>query len=562
MRKDGIEIVGADANNLRDIDLEIPARGVTMVTGVSGSGKSSLVDDTLAAEAERRVHVFLQVKSGAPRHEATRAFIGPLPPSIRVGQRAFRASARTTVGTATGLLSLIRRIYLEHAVPWSVEAAESVPRPGLDSYARWLVRNHEGPADVWAIPVWHEATDGSATIARLKQAGTKEVVITTVRVSAPQPRASRPIAIDKARPLDPTARHVIEANAGHVQINREAAREVTAALRRAWDWADGRVAILLPGDDNPALASDSGPRLFTEDHWVHPDSKEVFAPPSQNLLTFNAPKHAKSGACPTCEGIGRARTIDEHRLVRAPDKSMHEGAFALWTPKGTYKHVNIREGQIEGLRGIDGFNPDVPWRKLSDAARRLVLSGGVEVAEIDRESHRAMTKPFPFEGFRPAILRRAAGGSGQALAEYVVEGPCPTCGGSRWSSQARALRVGKFGLADLLGSTLAELAEATGPNGAFTRAVPAEARGYVSAIHRLASSFVSVGLGHLSGDRGMLDVSQGESRRLQLASVLFYPGSGLLLLLDEPARGLHEEDVGRLVEAISALGARHAVVVS
>lgn len=560
-----IEIVGADANNLRDVNVAFPARGVTAVTGVSGSGKSSLVDDTLAGEAERRAHVFLDVKSEHHTHDTTAAFIGPLPPPVRVGQRAFHASARTTVGTATGLLAILRRLFLEHSVPWCDAAEEAVPPPSPATYAAWLARHYAGEAEVWAIPVWYAETDGRDAVAALTAAGARYVSITTQRPNAKRNSERAPLPIAKFRPLDATARHVIEASVGKLRIGPKTETELRTLLERAWAWGKGRVVVTLPAATTPALASDAGPRLFTDEHWVHPRASTVYAPASTHLLSFNAPSHVKSGACPACLGLGRATTIDEARLVTRPDLSMHAGAFgSLWTPQGTYKHVNIRAGQIEGLRGMQGFDPDVPWRKLPATAKRLVLEGGVDVEELDPKTRKRLTTSYPFVGFRHAILRKAAGaGSARAvLADFVVDGACPTCGGTRWSQAARALRVGSVSIDALLARTMTELEAATRAGGALARALPKRASRYAQAMQHLATSLVDVGLGHLPGDRGMRDVSQGESRRLQLASVLGYPGAGLLLLLDEPARGLHEEDVARLAVAVASLGQRHAVVLS
>ncbi|XXY55249.1 hypothetical protein WME91_45510 [Sorangium sp. So ce269] len=244
---------------------------------------------------------------------------------------------------------------------------------------------------------------------------------------------------------------------------------------------------------------------------------------------------------------------------------MHGGAFSLWTEKN-YKYVNIQHETIEGLRGMRGFSPDVPWRKLSEEARRLVLDGaGAElVTDKDLKTGRKASAPRAFEGFRRAILDRFAKGTkvSESLAYLVSEGPCPGCGGTRWSYQARALRIDGVGIHHLLARPFVDFAALIEESGAFSKAVPAEASALVRALHHQAAAFVSVGLSHLTGDRGMLEVSEGEGRRARLAAVLNARHAGLCMLLDEPARGLHDEDVQRMAGAVADLGRMHTVVMN
>ncbi len=313
---------------------------------------------------------------------------------------------------------------------------------------------------------------------------------------------------------------------------------------------------MLPAAVHPDLAGPFGPRLDSTKHWVHPDAPAIFARPSVHLLSFNAPEHEESGACRTCAGTGIGRRLNERLLIPQPDQSMRNGAFALWTEKN-YKYVNVQHETIEGLRGLNGFSPEVPWSKLPASARALVLNGSGDELVFDRErSGRKFGTARPFPGFRRIILDKSVGGTKIAdqLAPYVEAGPCAACGGSRWSFQARALRVGGHSIAEILGMIFTEVEAFASARGEFASAIPSEMHSLVEAIRRHAHSIVSVGLCYLTGDRGMLDVSEGESRRIRLARVLDAGESGLCLLLDEPARGLHESDLGwacALAEALA-----------
>jgi len=561
-----IEIIGADANNLRCVDVRIPMGRVTMVVGVSGSGKSSLLEDTLATEAARRMRTFLGIQQPQLERPPPGAFIGAMPATVHVGQRAFRASSRTTVATATGLLGTLRRLFLADARPYSEELRRYIQEPSPERYADWLVRHYRGPLSIWAVPVRFAATDGMRAVEHLREVGVEQV---TVRSETDTPAVwerGRVVRLEKFKPLKPTVRHIIEAQVGVATLGSKPDHaKLLALLQRAFDAGRGAVVVDLPEAQQPELRGPFGPRLDSKTHHVEPELATCFFPPNSHLLSFNAPEHPESGACPMCLGTGRAVTLQESALVIDPSRSMHEGAFSLWTEKN-YKYVNIQHETIEGLRGLRGFSPDVPWKKLSPDARRLVLegSGGELVVDKEPKTGRKMSAGRPFEGFRHAILERISRGTkvSQSLSTLVSEGPCPACEGSRWSFQARALRVGDTGIHELLRRPFMELMDFTKREGSFARAVSAEARRWVDLIHHHSRAFVSVGLGHLSGERGMQEVSEGEGRRARLAGLLNVRSTGLCLLLDEPARGLHEQDLTGLTESISSLAPAHTVVMN
>lgn len=561
-RPKSIEIAGATANNLKDLNLELPLGAATLVIGVSGSGKSSLLADTLATEANSRMDRFLGVAQDHLDREDVPAFIGPLPVCLHFAQAAFRASQRTTVATCSGLLGALRRLFVKHAAPWADPPGEPVPPPSPSSYAEWLKRHARGRLTVSAVPLRFVATDGLAAMRKLAGLGFETAILRSETDALATWEKGRTVLLAKLRPLASGVRHVLEVEVGQMTLPLRRGGDLEALLEKAFAAGNGTVIVELH-DAGPEISQLQGPRgtcLDSDVHWVHPAVPSLFAPPSDSLLSFNMPGHERSGACPGCQGTGEALTVAEELLVSHPERSLHGGAFSLWTEKN-YKNVNIQHETIEGLRGLRGFDPDVPWRKLPVEARRLILEGGVEVEDRDRRSGRRLSVARPFPGFIPAILRKYRAGTATAarLAPLVRKGPCSVCRGSRWSPQARALRAGGLGIAELLACPFVELAEVTEERGAFARAVPREARGNVERLHHLARAFVSVGLGHLSGDRCMLTVSEGEGRRVRLAALLRTRGQGLGLLLDEPARGLHEHDVAGLVESLRELKKSHTV---
>ena len=168
---EGIEIVGARTNNLKSVDVVLPFRKATMLVGVSGSGKSSLLADTLATEINSRMRRFLHVQQPHLDERDVAAFLGPLPPGIHFAQAAFRASRRTTVGTSTGLLALLRHYFSRHSEPWAEEVASAVPVPSAHSYAAWIERHYTGPLIVWVVAERWRRTDGTSAVARLRKHG-------------------------------------------------------------------------------------------------------------------------------------------------------------------------------------------------------------------------------------------------------------------------------------------------------------------------------------------------------------------------------------------------------
>lgn len=549
------------------MDVEIPRRAATLLVGPSGSGKSSLLANTLATEAHSRMKRFLGVSQDHLDEEDVPAFLGPLPACIHFAQGAFRASSRTTAATCSGLLGTLRKLFVKHSVPWAEPPGEPVPPPSAATYAAWLRKHYRGRLTVTAVPLRFVAGDGSEAARRLERLGFTSAILRSETDSPAVWEKGRPVDLVRFKPLNAKVRHVLEVEVGQQTLPGRGKETLEALLKRAFEAGRGSVVVELhdAGPELAGLESSRGTLLDSDRHHVHPGVRTIFAPASEPLLSFNMPGNERSGACPECRGTGEGLSVAEEALITHPNRSVHDGALSLWTEKN-YKHVNIQHETLEGMRGLHGFDPDVPWSRLPAAARKLVLEGsrGVGVEDRDRRTGRKLSAPRPFEGFVPAILRRFGTGSSAAarLGHLVRQGPCPACGGTRWSPQARALRVGGLGIADLLATDFAELARISAPGGSFERAAPAGASSQLALLHHTAKSFVQVGLGHLSGDRGMLSVSEGEARRVRLAGLLEARGRDLGLLLDEPARGLHEQDISELVESLRRLKRNHTVILN
>ena len=257
-----IDIVGADANNLKNVDVAFPLRRISVVTGVSGSGKSSLLADTVAAEGSRRMRTFLGTSQQEFERDDVRAFISALPPTILVGQRGFRPSVRTTIGTATGYLAALRRLFVLASAPYSERAKANVPPPSAEPYARWIAGHYRGLAEVWAVPVREQCTDGVAAVMRL---ASHDIGRITIRSKTDPPRLQengRTVEAREFRALNPDVPHTIEALVGTVEVaGPSAAEPVRQLLELAFAAGNGSIVVMLPAATAPNQAGPFGPRL-------------------------------------------------------------------------------------------------------------------------------------------------------------------------------------------------------------------------------------------------------------------------------------------------------------
>ena len=267
---------------------------------------------------------------------------------------------RTTVGTATGFLSVLRRLFVLASVPYSNRAKENVPPASPGSYADWISKHYRGPVEIWAAPIRQQRTDCVSAVKRLASHGIRQFVLRS-ETDPPRLRDSGHIVeTSQFKGSNGNVAHTVEALVGGMKINGVSqAKQLRELLNQAFSAGNGSVVVTLPAAVNPDLMGPFGPRLDSAKHWVHSATPEVFFRPSAHLLSFNAPEHEESGACRVCHGTGFARRLIESALVSNPQRSMRSGAFAIWTEKN-YKYVNVQHETIEGLNGMEGFSPRSP----------------------------------------------------------------------------------------------------------------------------------------------------------------------------------------------------------
>jgi excinuclease ABC subunit A len=517
MPRDEIEIRGARSHNLKGVSCRIPLRRLTVVTGVSGSGKSSLAFDTLYAEGQRRYVTSLstyarQFLERLPRPEVD--FLSNLPPAIAIEQRNRVTNARSTVGTATEILDHLRVLWARVGETFCPACERRVEPGTVEAVTGRILARFEGKRALVGIPLRAAKGEKPAELAgRLLREGWGRVVDAEGAV------------LDLAEL--PVARLARLRRGGLVLVDRLALRagergRLAEAVATAFRRGAGELTLLV----------EAGERVVFREGFACDGCERSFGAPEPALFSFNSPL----GACPVCQGFGRVAALDLERVVPDPARTLAEVALAPFaTPMG-------RAMQRDLLRACKahGIRTDRAWRSLSERERRLVVEG-------DGGDWYGVRGFFEWlEHRRYKVQARVL------IARYRRFDPCPGCQGVRLRPEALAVRVAGRSIGDVSRQTLAELAAWLD---ALALAPGQAARGarLLAALRARVATANEVGLGYLSLLRQVRTLSGGEAQRIQLATALGGALTGTLYVLDEPSVGLHARDVARLLGVLHAI---------
>jgi excinuclease ABC subunit A len=511
-----IHVRGARQHNLRGIDVDFPRGELTVVTGVSGSGKSSLAFDTLYAEGQRRfvesVSTYAkQFLDRLPRPDVDQ--ITGLTPAVSIQQVAPARSARSTVGTATEIHDYLRLLFARvgtvhcgncgRAVRADTPRSIAAEAEGWPADARVLVL---APVALSARLAWAEQAGHlqRAGWTRIHVGG--EVLELDPLPKLPRGSASVSVVVDRFR-WDPAE-----------------SQRLAEACEQAFRRGEGRLELVVDG---------AGPTRRSE-RWECAHCGEPAIAPQPSLFSFNSPL----GVCPECRGFGDVLAFSPGRIVPDGTKTLRQGAVAPWA--GSWK--SVAWPRLQKLAAERGVPLDTPWNKLSAAHRTLVMDGD--------------------KGFRGAIpfLERLQQKSYKAgnrfvVKRYQVPRPCATCGGARLRPEALRVKLGGLDIARASALTVAEAA-------AYVAALPLDERQREIAGHPLAEvasrlRFLErVDLGYLTLDRLTRTLSGGEAQRIELANALGANLADTLYVLDEPTVGLHPRDTERLIGILDELAGR------
>ena len=545
-----IRIRGARTHNLKGIDLDIPRDAFVVITGVSGSGKSSLAFDTLYAEGQRRYVESLSPYARQFLHLMERPdvdLIEGLAPAIAIEQKANNHNPRSTVGTVTEIADYLRLLFARAGTPHCPEhPARRLASQTLSQLVDQLMAAPPETKATLLAPIvreqlgdLHPVIDGlrAQGFARVQvQAGSGPIEDHPIDALPPQPR-DQPLSLWV----------VIDRLKIKGAIRERLGESLEMAMRLGHDQA---IVVLEP----PMQAAPQ--RLRLSPHLACPDCGHTPSNLEPSLFSFNSP----AGACPQCDGLGEETRFDVDRIVQFPHLSLASGAITGWDQRNTFAW-----SILESLSEQEGFALDEPFDQLSRQTQDLLLFGsaGRPISlryELDRG--RSVVRHEAFEGILPNLERRWAQTDNTTVREELGKlrktQTCSGCGGSRLCPQARSVRVGEPGHDTDLPSLLAmplQVAHQTLSGLQFKGAHGPVGERLLGEIQARLSFLIDVGLSYLSLDRGAATLSGGESQRIRLASQIGAGLSGVLYVLDEPSIGLHQRDNERLLSTLKKLQA-------
>ncbi len=534
---DQIVIRGAREHNLKNVDLDIPRGRLVVITGLSGSGKSSLAFDTIYAEGQRRYMESLSAYARQFLGMMERPdvdFIDGLSPVIAIEQKTVSRNPRSTVGTVTEIYDFLRLLFARAGDAYSYVSGAPMRKQTDDEIVDGVMALGEGTRVLLLAP-----------LVKGRKGHYRELFEQIARQGFERVRVDGELSeLGPGLKLDRYKTHDIEVVVDRVVIQADARSRVSQSVDTALGMGGGTLVAAVVGGPAP-----EGDRLFSR-HLFSPEDGISYEDPSPNTFSFNSPY----GACPACNGLGARREIDPALVVPDPSRSIAEGGLA---PLGKPRDVWIFS-QLRAVADRYAIDFDAPLASLTEEQRRVVLEGaGDEQFDIVyRYKDREVKYQHRFGGVNGHVWHTyentSSGGSRTWAEAFMRNMPCPDCGGGRLKPESLSYRIGGRSIADLVRLDLRSLR-------AFFDGVPWRERQWVIArqivkeITERLDFMLGVGVGYLSLDRSARTLSGGESQRIRLATQIGTQLTGVLYVLDEPSIGLHARDNSRLIDSLKQL---------
>ncbi len=540
-----IEIRGAREHNLKSIDVDIPRDRLVVITGLSGSGKSSLAFDTIYAEGQRR---YVESLSAYARQfldmmqKPDVDHITGLSPAISIEQKTTSKNPRSTVGTVTEIYDYLRLLFARVGVPFSPATGLPIEAQQVSQMVDITMALPEGTRAYLLAPIVRDRKgEYRKEFQDLLKKGFQRVKVN-----------GEFFDLDAPPELDKKYRHNIDVVVDRVVVREGLETRLADSLRTALDLADG-IAILetAPATEEPDGGEEPRRITFSE-NFACPVSGFTIPEIEPRLFSFNAPY----GACPACDGLGVELFFDPRLVVPDEGISLLRGAIAPWA-KGQSPYYRQT---IEALAKHYEFDKSAKWRDLPERAREVLLYGsdGEKIRFRYDEGGRVYEISRPFEGVLPNLERRYretdSAWSREEMERYQNNRPCGTCGGFRLKPEALAVKIAGLHVGEVVRMSIREAQ-------AWVESVPASlsaqrneiGRAILKEIRERLGFLVNVGLDYLTLARNAGTLSGGESQRIRLASQIGSGLTGVLYVLDEPSIGLHQRDNGRLLTTLKNL---------
>ncbi len=522
---DYIYIQGAKEHNLKNISLKLPKNKLIVITGVSGSGKSSLAFDTLYAEGQRR---YVESLSSYARQFLEQLqkpdveHIEGLSPAIAIEQRTAGGSPRSIVATQTEIYDYLRLLFARVGQPHCYRCGKRIKKVTSDEIIGEIMQMKEGTRIFILAPVVRgKKGEYSALFNRLSQEG-----FVRVRVDGKVYGLEESIKLNKHR------RHDIDILVDRVVIGKKYARRIADSVETALRYANGMVTV---------RNEDKGEEIVFNTAFRCVDCGISLEELEPRMFSFNSPY----GACPACNGLGTKLEFDPDLVVWDKNKTLREGAIEPWR-RGSRGYIMYYRSMLRTLADEMGFSLDTPFKKLPRYVQNTILYGNNNVWVWDK----------PFEGVIPHLMRLFHQTDSpyvkEEISKFMSKLPCPECGGARLRKESLSVYINKKSIWDIVKMSIGEAYEffAHLKLNAYEEKI---AHHILKEIKKRLSFCISVGISYLTLDRLSSTLSGGEAQRIRLATQVGSSLSGVIYILDEPTVGLHPYDDAKLVDTLKKL---------
>ncbi len=530
-----ISVRGAREHNLKDVNVDIPRDQLVVITGLSGSGKSSLAFDTIYAEGQRRyveslsayARQFLEMMQ-KPDVDS----IEGLSPAISIEQKTTSKNPRSTVGTVTEIHDYMRLLWARVGIPYSPATGLPIESQSASQIVDRIMAMGDGTKLLILAPTARgRKGEYKKEFKEYQAKGFQRVKVD-----------GKVYEIDEVPALDKKYKHYISVVVDRIVVRDDLGNRLADSVETALRLADGLII---------AEEADTGKEHLFSEKFACPVSGFTIPEIEPRLFSFNSPH----GACPSCDGLGEVLTFDEDLVVRNKSLSIDDGAVVAWSKNFSRYYMQTLEAVVKDMGG----KMNTPWNKLKEDVRNAVLYGTEhDITFTYDDGSRSYKTTKPFEGVLPNLERRMLETDSQSvrdeLSEYQMSLPCESCEGYRLKPEAKAVKIGgkHIGEASVMSIEDAQTWFASASK-KLDKQKQQIAEKILKEINDRLNFLMNVGLDYLTLSRSSATLSGGESQRIRLASQIGSGLTGVLYVLDEPSIGLHQKDNHRLLETLKHL---------
>ncbi|MDR5860926.1 excinuclease ABC subunit UvrA [Halomonas eurihalina] len=532
---DKILVRGARTHNLQQIDVELPRDKLIVVTGLSGSGKSSLAFDTLYAEGQRRYVESLSTYARqflSMMEKPDVDHIEGLSPAISIEQKSTSHNPRSTVGTITEIYDYLRLLYARAGTPRCPEHGEDLEAQTISQMVDQVTALPEGSKLMLLAPVVSgRKGEHLQLLAELRAQGFVRAMVD-----------GQVLELDDIAPLDKNKKHDISVVVDRIKVREGLSQRLAESFETALGLADGTAVVHFMDGEAEDIAFSS--------RFACPVCGYSIAELEPRMFSFNNP----AGACSTCDGLGVQQFFAPDKLISHPELSLAEGVIKGWDRRSVY-YFN----QLQAVANHYRFTLETPWQELARHEHDIILhgSGSDDIAfSYVNDRGRKVVREHPFEGVLPNMQRRYRETESSAVREelsrYISTQACPACQGSRLRKESRHVYIDERTLPEVVGLPIGEALDyfqglsLPGRRGEIAEKILNEIRARLEFL-------VNVGLDYLNLERSAETLSGGEAQRIRLASQIGAGLVGVMYILDEPSIGLHQRDNDRLLQTLERL---------